>query len=296
MNYFQSYHEGCKNWVNTGLNNYLAARLSTNPLIAEPIRYSVLNGGKRIRAMLVHAACLLASGNTDDALSAACSVEFLHSYSLVHDDLPAMDDDDFRRGNPSCHKAFGEASAILAGDALQALAFEVIATSPRLTEKARLYQITELAKAAGCQGMILGQSMDMLLTGQAEKVTLEVLETMHEGKTGALICASLSMGAYAANAPDAIQETLSIYGKAIGLAFQVQDDILDETSNTETLGKPKGSDKEKGKATFVSLMGVEGAGRYLSTLLDQANTALAPFKSEADPLRWLAKYIVGRTY
>lgn len=296
MSQFQAYNDQCKDWVNTGLNRYLDARLSNNCLLAEPIHYSVLNGGKRIRAMLVHAACLLASGNVENALSAACAVEFLHSYSLVHDDLPAMDDDDFRRGKPSCHKAFGEASAILTGDALQALAFEILATSPRLNEELRLHQVTALAKAAGCQGMIAGQSLDMALTGCATKATLETLETMHEGKTGALICASLAMGAYAANAEHKIHEALAVYGKAIGLAFQVQDDILDETSDSEILGKPQGSDKEKGKATYVSLLGIEGASRYLLTLLNQANEALSDFKSEADPLRWLARYIVDRMY
>ncbi len=294
MSQFSSYSEQCKNWVNHGINNYLDARLPNDELLSKCIRYCTLNRGKRIRAMLVHAACILAGGKPDDALAAACSVEFLHSYSLVHDDLPAMDDDDLRRGQPSCHKKFGEAHAILAGDALQALAFEVIATSPRLNDSLRIAQIGTLARAAGCQGMIAGQSMDIALTDKYKEPSVANIEAMHKGKTGALINASLEMGSYTTTDGDKIQEALKRYGDAIGLAFQVQDDILDITADTKTLGKPQGSDKEKEKVTYVSLMGIEGASRHLLILLNEANKALESFGDEADPLRWLAHFTVTR--
>jgi len=293
---FQAYSTHCKQWVEDGIKSYLASRLTTQSTLIEAMRYSVLNGGKRIRAMLVHGACMLASGEIDFSLPAACAVEFIHSYSLIHDDLPVMDDDDIRRGKPSCHKVFGEAVAILAGDAMQSLAFEILATSTKLEPELKLQQIASLAKAAGAQGMAGGQAIDIAMTGFSTSTSINDLEAMHLGKTGALISASLSLGAYAASADNGLHAALATYGRAIGLAFQVQDDILDIISDSETLGKPQGSDKSQQKTTYVSLMGLEKAGIYLGTLLEEANDTLANFKSEANPLRWVANYITSRTY
>ena len=273
----------------------MAARcLSTCDALAEALNYSMV-GGKRIRAMLVHAACTFALGDPKKSLSAACAVEFVHNYSLIHDDLPAMDNGVLRRGRPCCHKKFGEALAILVGDSLQAFAFEILSTFPLLSVEIRLQQITTLAKAIGCQGMVQGQSLDMgIHTMHHDPMTLEMLKNMHIKKTGMLISASLEMGARAARASISAQEVLSIYGKSIGLAFQVQDDILDAVGDSAQMGKVVGTDMIQNKVTFVSLMGVEGAGRYLQSLLEQAQNVLMPFKEEADPLRWLARFIVDR--
>jgi geranylgeranyl diphosphate synthase type II len=259
------------------------------------MRYSVVNGGKRIRPLLVYAACEALGGHAAQADGAACAVELIHAYSLVHDDLPAMDDDDLRRGLPTTHIAFDQATAILAGDGLQTLAFEVLADGSRNPQDAdtRLLMIRALAHAAGPAGMVGGQAIDLGSVGH--KLDQTALELMHRHKTGALIEASVSLGALASGQADApALAALAAYAQAIGLAFQVQDDILDVESDTATLGKRQGADIARDKPTYPALLGLEAAKAYALELRDQALAALQTFDSRAEPLRALARFIVER--
>ncbi|PPC91656.1 MAG: (2E,6E)-farnesyl diphosphate synthase [Methylobacter sp.] len=263
----------------------------------EAMRYSVLNGGKRMRPMLTYC-----TGNTlglsPEILDGpACAVEFIHVYSLIHDDLPAMDDDDLRRGKPTCHVAFDEATAILAGDALQALAFETLAHDASMSAdaEARLQMITILAKASGSQGMVGGQAIDLASVGQ--KITLPELENMHIHKTGALIRASVNLATLAKPDIDPeLAKKLDRYAKCIGLSFQVKDDILDEESDTATLGKTQGKDKSNDKPTYPALLGLSGAKAKALELHEQALESLAVFGPEADLLRDLSLYIIQRDH
>jgi farnesyl diphosphate synthase len=258
------------------------------------MRYAC-NGGKRLRALLVYAAGE-ALGVPAAALDAsACAVELIHAYSLVHDDLPAMDDDDLRRGQPTVHKAYDEATAILAGDALQTLAFEVLTANDGVTAPAqRLQMVRVLAEASGSHGMAGGQAVD--IESEGKKISLERLQSLHARKTGALILASLRLAACAANAAPAQAEALDTYGRRIGLAFQIQDDVLDETASTETLGKTAGKDLAQEKSTYPSLLGLEGARRRANELFDEARAALARLPAGAPPLAWLADFIQGRQH
>lgn len=263
----------------------------------QAMRYSVMNGGKRVRPLLVLASCLALGGKTANAIAPACAVELIHAYSLVHDDLPAMDDDALRRGQPTTHIAFDEASAILAGDALQTLAFEVLAEAELTpdSDAVRLQMISTLARAAGAAGMVGGQAIDLAATGQ--QISQEHLERMHRHKTGALISASVRLGALASGRADSKQlAALANYAEAIGLAFQVQDDILDVIGNTETLGKQQGSDSQHDKSTYPALLGLEQAQFYARQLHDQALHALQGFDDQARILRLLADYIVQRLH
>jgi geranylgeranyl diphosphate synthase type II len=229
------------------------------------------------------------------ALVPACAVELIHAYSLVHDDLPAMDNDELRRGRPTAHIAFDEATAILAGDALQALAFEWLAEAPEIEAPARLAMIRELAHASGHSGMVGGQAIDLESVGKS--LTLAQLESMHRHKTGALIEASVRIGAL--TAPGVSKQSLdalTAYAKALGLAFQVQDDLLDIEGDTETIGKPQGSDIARAKPTYPALLGLAGAREHLSSLLSSALESLQGFGPEADPLRAMADYVVARTH
>ncbi|MEG0860986.1 MAG: (2E,6E)-farnesyl diphosphate synthase [Pseudomonas sp.] len=259
------------------------------------MRYSVMNGGKRVRPLLAYAACEALGVAPEQANGAACAVELIHAYSLVHDDLPAMDDDDLRRGQPTTHKAFDEACAILAGDGLQSLAFNAL-LDPQLSPQAdsiRLAMVQTLALAAGPAGMVGGQAIDLGSVGL--KLDQAALEFMHRHKTGALIEASVRLGALASARADQTQlNALQTYARAIGLAFQVQDDILDVESDTETLGKRQGADIARDKPTYPALLGLEAAKAYALELRDQALEALRPFDAAAEPLRELARYIVER--
>lgn len=271
------------------------AQSSIDPTLQEAMRYSLFNGGKRIRPALVYMTQQLFSDSIAIADSAAAAIECIHSYSLVHDDLPAMDDDDLRRGKPTCHIAFDEATAILAGDALQCLAFELIANDEQLTAQTRIRLIQLLSSAAGHQGMVAGQAFDLRHVGQA--LTLEQLEAMHQHKTGALLRASVLMGA--ALSPEASADDVGMldqYAQAIGLAFQVQDDILDIEGDSTTIGKPQGSDLEQDKPTYPALLGMQGAKAKLQQLHQQACSALQPFGSSADQLIALADFIVKRDH
>ncbi|WP_166268537.1 polyprenyl synthetase family protein [Marinobacter caseinilyticus] len=264
-------------------------------LLGESMRYSVLGGGKRIRPALCMGAALAVGQIEQAALIPACAIELIHAYSLVHDDLPAMDDDDLRRGRPTTHIAFNEATAILAGDALQALAFEWLADAEDLPQRMRLTMIRELAIASGHQGMVGGQAIDLAAVGQT--LTLEHLETMHRRKTGALIEASVRLGALTAVPLDSdLLASLTDYARALGLAFQVQDDLLDIEGETDVIGKPQGSDVARAKPTYPALLGVDGTRTHLNQLLDAALSSLTRFGSEADALRAMAGFVVARTY
>ncbi|MCW8825899.1 MAG: (2E,6E)-farnesyl diphosphate synthase [Gammaproteobacteria bacterium] len=257
------------------------------------MRYATLDGGKRVRATLTYLTGSLFEQSEPSLDAAAAAIEMVHAYSLIHDDLPAMDDDDLRRGKPTTHIKFDEATAILAGDALQTLAFEILAANSEIEQRARLNQITELAQASGSVGMVGGQMIDIEATGQQQ--SLKQLQQMHAMKTGALIRAAVRLGYLASgNATRQQQQALDLYAESIGLAFQIRDDILDIESDTETLGKPQGSDLAANKSTYPALLGLDGAKAMAATLHQQALEALDIFDEKADPLRNLSSYIIDR--
>jgi farnesyl diphosphate synthase/geranylgeranyl diphosphate synthase type II len=257
--------------------------------------YSLFNGGKRVRPMLTYAtASLFGKANYLTDASAA-AIESIHAYSLIHDDLPAMDDDDLRRGKPTCHIKYDEATAILAGDALQTFAFELLSDSKHQNTKVQLQLIQELVHASGRHGMVTGQMIDLANVGK--NINIDELEQMHQHKTGALIRASIRMGAISTGAKSETDfAALDAYAAAIGLAFQVQDDIIDITSDTTTLGKTQFSDEEANKPTYPKLLGLEGAQTLAQSLHNQAITAISPFGDAAQPLVELANYIIGRNH
>ena len=270
----------------------------THPVrLHEAMRYSVLGGGKRIRPVLAYAAGRALGIDPRQIDGAAAAVELIHVYSLIHDDLPAMDDDDLRRGKPTCHKAFDEAMAILAGDAIQALAFHILAHDPALVDDParRLEMIDSLATAAGSRGMAGGQAIDLGSVGQ--ELDIAQLEDMHIHKTGALIRASVMLGALSApHAGPAQLEQLDHYAKCIGLAFQIRDDILDVESDTETLGKTQGADEALNKPTYPSILGLKASKAQALSLHEEALDSLADFGDGADLLRWVADFIVNRLH
>lgn len=259
------------------------------------VRYALEAGGKRIRPCLVYAAAqaIAPAADADAALdNAASAMELMHTYSLIHDDLPAMDDDALRRGRPTLHKAFDEATAILVGDGLQALAFELLADAQGVSAEGRVAMVRVLARASGLGGMVGGQFVDIAATGST--LTLPELQGLHALKTGALIRAALSLGAIAAGASNDERSALETFGQHLGLAFQVVDDILDVEGNAATLGKTGGKDALAGKTTYVSLLGLAGARAAADALLAEGLEALGGFGREADPLRELARFIVQR--
>ena len=286
--------ETCRARVDAELDRCIEQN-SASGRLQEAMRYSALGGGKRIRPALCLAAAKALGQSGDQALIPACAVELVHAYSLIHDDLPAMDDDELRRGRPTTHIAFDEATAILAGDALQALAFGWLAEAPGLSEHARLAMVRELAGASGHRGMVGGQAIDLESVGKT--LALSQLETMHRYKTGALIEASVRIGAITApSVSEQALASLTRYAKALGLAFQVQDDLLDVEGDTEVIGKPQGSDAARSKPTYPALLGVVGAREHLADLLETAQKSLREFGPEADPLRAMADYVVARTH
>ncbi len=275
------------------INKTLLGSISQNGgIVCDAMRYSLQNGGKRIRPVLTLEFCRVCGGDIEAALPFAHAVEMIHTYSLIHDDLPCMDDDDERRGKPSCHKAFGEAFALLAGDALLTLAFETLASStfpaPRIVEAVML-----LSKAAGFAGMVGGQELDLKNVGEVDSV--ETLRHTDALKTGAMIKAACLLGCVAAGASEAQRGAASVYAENIGLAFQIMDDILDVTGDTKTLGKPVGSDEKNDKATYVSILGVEASKKLVDALTQNAIAALDIFGTEGDFLRTLAVRLSART-
>lgn len=276
------------------------------PAVAEPpqrlhaaMRHATLDGGKRIRALLVYAAGTAFGANVSVLDAPAAAVELIHAYSLVHDDLPAMDDDDLRRGKPTVHIAFDEATAILAGDALQTLAFELLADAAlddrALSDNVRVAMLRELAVAAGARGMCGGQALDIDATGGAA-LSLAELERLHAMKTGALLRASVRLGAIAAGADAAQRQTLDRYAQALGLAFQIRDDLLDVESDSATLGKTAGKDAVQAKATFPALLGLDASRERLQALAGDMTAALAPLGERAAALAALGREVVERRY
>ncbi len=241
--------------------------------LVEGMRYAVLSGGKRVRPLLVLAACRLAGGAEETALPTACAVELIHCYSLVHDDLPCMDDDDLRRGQPTTHKVYGEALAVLIGDALLTLAFEAVASTQGVDPPRVMEVVTTLARAAGAEGMVAGQVVDM--EAEANGGDLAMLESMHGRKTGRLIRGSLRAGGLLADASADLLERLDIYGRELGLLYQITDDLLDAQGTTQIMGKAAGADQRRGKLTYPGLLGVEGTRKLVDQTATCARRALA---------------------
>lgn len=296
-NALKEYLTICQSRVEQALEDRLPPAHILPRKLHQAMRYSTLDGGKRMRPMLTYCAGNVLGIAPEVLDGVACAVEFIHVYSLIHDDLPAMDDDDLRRGKATCHKQFDEATAILTGDALQALAFEVLAHDATMnaSPEARLKMITTLAKASGSQGMVGGQAIDLESVGT--KLSLPELENMHIHKTGALIRASVMMATLAKPDLDpAIASKLDHYAKCIGLSFQVKDDILDEESDTATLGKTQGKDKDNDKPTYPALLGLAGAKQKAQELHENALESLSIFGAEADLLRDLSLYIIQRDH
>ena len=263
--------------------------------LVQAMKYSLLSEGKRVRPFLVYATGQILGSAVEDLDTAAAAIECIHTYSLIHDDLPAMDDDDLRRGHPTCHMQFDEATAILAGDALQTLAFTILSEgklSPK-SEKNRIKMVQVLANASGARGMCLGQALD--LNAEGKSVSLNQLEAIHVNKTGELIKAAVKLGALSCGSLDDVTAThLDRYAEAIGLAFQVQDDILDLISDTDTLGKPQGSDIKANKSTYPSLLGLKGSHTKAQNLLEDALRSLDSIPHETQILEDFARYVIER--
>jgi geranylgeranyl pyrophosphate synthase len=296
-NALKEYLSQCQSRVERALEARLPSENILPQKLHQAMRYCVLDGGKRMRPLLTYCTGKTLGIAPEGLDGPACAVEFIHVYSLIHDDLPAMDDDDLRRGKPTCHVAFDEATAILTGDALQALAFEVLAHDPTIqaSPENRLRMITTLAKASGSMGMVGGQAIDLASVGT--KLNLPELENMHIHKTGALIRASVNLATLAKPDIDpAVAAKLDQYAKCIGLSFQVKDDILDEESDTATLGKTQGKDKDNDKPTYPALLGLAGAKQKAQELHEKALDSLSIFGSEADLLRDLSLYIIERNH
>lgn len=282
------------------LEQKLASLNIADQHLAKAMHYGLLNGGKRLRPFLVYATAEALGASLEQADAAAVAMEMIHSYSLVHDDLPAMDNDDLRRGKPTCHIVYGEANAILAGDGLLTAAFEVLAGAKELTAEQRLQLIQILASAAGGSGMVAGQSTDLNHVDKA--MSLADLEAMHRNKTGALIRAAVLMGAVCASGSAngsldaAQQQVLAQYADSIGLAFQIWDDVLDVEGDTSTLGKSQGKDEANNKPTYPALLGLEGARTKAFELIEHAQTVIKELNTDSDALIKLADYIVNRDH
>jgi geranylgeranyl diphosphate synthase type II len=284
--------------VDAALDRLLPAEERMPQRLHKAMRYSIFAGGKRIRPVLMLAACDAVGGESEMALPAACAMEMIHTYSLIHDDLPAMDDDDLRRGRPTSHKVFGEANAILAGDALLTEAFSLLSdplTDFELAPAVQLRVANIIAKAAGSAGMVGGQLVDMESEGADTAIDLPTLEYIHTHKTGALIKAAIEAGALIGGAGQQEFKALSRYGELAGLAFQIADDILDVIGDQTAMGKQTGSDEARGKATYVSLLGLNEAQDRAVELKDMAVTSIEDLGSNAEPLRQIVNFIVART-
>jgi geranylgeranyl diphosphate synthase type II len=289
------YLESRRRLVEEALDRFLPPAAETPTELHEGMRYAIFAGGKRLRPILAVAAAEATGGWTDCALPVAVALECIHTYSLVHDDLPAMDDDDLRRGKPTCHKVFGEAIAILVGDGLLSFAFELLG-SQRLMERIGAERtcalVREVAQAVGSRGMVGGQAIDILSEGK--RIDHQTLVALHTRKTGALLRASVVAGAMAANAQPQVIELLRGFGDKIGLAFQIVDDILDVTQPTEILGKPAKSDLKLDKSTYVTALGLEEARRAADRLIQEARESLAPLGERGRVLMAIADYVAGR--
>lgn len=282
--------------VDAALDRWLPGTEMLPPRLHEAMRYSVFAGGKRLRPVLIIAACEAVGGDPRQVLHAACAMEMIHTYSLIHDDLPAMDDDDFRRGRPTNHKVYGEANAILAGDALLTEAFRLLAdpeANRGIDPAVALRVIETIARCAGSQGMVGGQVVDM--ESEGKPIDFATLQYIHTRKTGALFLASIQAGAWLGGGGEDQVAALTRYGETAGLAFQIADDILDIVGDQAEIGKDVGSDQARGKATYPALLGLSEARRRAEELRDLAIAALEPLGTNAEPLRAIARYIVDRT-
>ena len=280
--------------VDACLERLLPIDSETPSTIHRAMRHSIFAGGKRIRPILVLASGSSLSGDREVLLQLGAGIEMMHTYSLIHDDLPALDNDDLRRGVPTCHKAFGEAIAILAGDALMTLCYQILSSLPGVPDSVRVAVICEIARATGTVGgMIGGQVVD--LESEGKPIDADILEYIHQCKTGALLRASVRCGALAAGARETEMKVLTAFGEKIGLAFQVVDDILDVTSSSEVLGKTAGKDEKVKKATYPALYGLEASRKKAQELLEGALADLEGLGKEADVLRGLARFVVSRT-
>ena len=285
----------CQERLERAFDSWLPPARTHPATLHEAIRYTVMGGGKRIRPTLVYAGGQSVGVDRQLLDRPACAIELIHAYSLIHDDLPAMDDDDLRRGKPSCHRAFDEATAILAGDALQSLAFQVLSNGndASISEATRLRMINTLALASGSRGMAGGQAIDLAATGQ--QLNIAELEDMHIHKTGALIRASVVLGALCGKtAEQSAIDKLDHYAKCIGLAFQIRDDILDVEGEAKTLGKNPGMDQVREKSTYPALIGMDAARQRATELHNEALDSLSGFSDSADPLRRISSYIIER--
>ena len=288
----QQYLAASTESVNRALDRFLPAEKVKPATIHKAMRYSLFAGGKRMRPALVLAAAEACGGRETDALPMACAVECIHTYSLIHDDLPAMDNDDFRRGKPTNHKVFGEGIAVLAGDALLTQAFEILAQARATSRYSHQDLILELARASGSLQLIAGQVAD--LEGEGKKTSVQQLRYIHERKTSALLCCSARLGGMSANCSPAQIQALTDFGYHVGLAFQVIDDILDVTQTSEKLGKTAGKDTKAQKATYPSIVGLEKSRKIAQQLTDKAFAALKPFRGQAQALEALAEFLLKR--
>lgn len=289
---FSRYWSAQQKKVDAALNRFLPSAKTKPVTIHHAMRYSIFAGGKRLRPVICLASAQVINGKTDHALPLACAVECIHTYSLIHDDLPSMDNDDFRRGKPTSHKVYGEGMAVLAGDALLTIAFEIAAQCKPTARYSAAAYIRELAVASGSQGMVGGQVAD--LEGEGKKIALPELRYIHENKTAALIAGSIRLGAMSANATPKQLAYLTEFGQSLGLAFQVIDDILDVTQTTEKLGKSAGKDIAAQKATYPALLGLDKARKEADRLTARARAALKPFGKNAAPLAAIADYLLKR--
>jgi len=282
--------------VDLALETMLPAPSGPAARLAEAMRYAVFSGGKRLRPVLALAACEAFGGRDEDVLAPAAALELVHTYSLVHDDLPAMDDDDLRRGRPTVHKAFGEAEAILAGDALLTLAFETLATYPEgvAASARRAEAVALVARRAGHSGMVGGQLAD--LSAERQPPAAAALEWIHRHKTGALLSASVELGALHAGAAPEDRAAMARYGDALGLAFQIADDVLDRTASVEALGKTPGKDERSGKVTYPALLGVDASRREADRQIELALSCIPAAAAHRSILEALARYAVDRTH
>ena len=291
----KAYLEERRGLVNRSLEAYLPQVRGPAFRVTEAMHYSLFVGGKRLRPILCLAAAEAVGGDAGDALPVACALEMIHTYSLIHDDLPAMDDDDLRRGQPTCHKKFDEATAILAGDGLLTEAFGTVAGAAfrhEGKEGVLLEVINLLATAAGYQGMVGGQMLDLLAEGR--RISLKELETIHRNKTGALLTAAVRAGALMGGGNRSEVTFLTTYGEKFGLAFQVTDDLLDVEGETAEMGKAAGMDEKRQKATYPAVLGLEATRQWARRLVDEAVAALELFQDRAEPLRQLAQYLLVR--
>ena len=288
----KSYMQRKMDLINQQLNEIYTENMALNKDLAKAMNYSLMAGGKRLRPILIMAAADALGVDGEKFLRLSTSIEFIHTYSLIHDDLPAMDNDDYRRGKLTNHKVFGEALAILAGDALLTMAFEIIATDKNVDAETKVKIITEMSKAAGAEGMVGGQVIDM--QSENKKIDIQTLKQMHAAKTGALFCAAIRSGAILAGADEKQLANLTEYARQFGLAFQITDDILDVVGDEKTIGKPVGSDEKNHKSTYVTLGSLESAKALAQEAVDKEKASLVDFGENAEFLRALVDYLITR--